>query len=230
VSVHHLHATRTTKESMLLRFVCLSMMLVPFPVVGAATAESEYAAVLRAKPDSDAGQKAYETCAACHGPNGFGTGDGYIPVIAAQHYRFVARALIAYRHGQRWDPRMEHFVDRQHLQSIQDIADVAFYVSLLAPIGTTSTGDGRYSDHGAATYDRLCSACHGRSANGNGSKRYPRLAGQHYAYLLRQMHDAVEGRRPNVPVEHVQLLEDFDMADLRGVADYLSRLSPRREE
>jgi hypothetical protein len=38
------------------------------------------------------------------------------------------------------------------------------------------------------------------------------------------MHDAVEGRRPNFPPDHVHLLERFELADLAGVADYLSRL------
>jgi hypothetical protein len=38
------------------------------------------------------------------------------------------------------------------------------------------------------------------------------------------MHDAVEGRRPNFPRDHVRLLEHFERADFVGLADYLTRL------
>jgi hypothetical protein len=34
----------------------------------------------------------------------------------------------------------------------------------------------------------------------------------------------LEGRRPNFPRDHVRLLQRFELADLAGVADYLSRL------
>jgi hypothetical protein len=40
------------------------------------------------------------------------------------------------------------------------------------------------------------------------------------------MHDAVEGRRPNFPAEHIRLLQPFERADFVGVADFLSRAVP----
>jgi predicted CxxxxCH...CXXCH cytochrome family protein len=209
----------------MLVFMCVAF--VPMFVGGVSTTEGEYASVLRTKPDWVNGQKAYETCAACHGPNGGGTSDGYIPIIAAQHYRYVARALIAYRHAERWDPRMEHFVDNHHLQNVQEISDVAYYVSRLEPVSTASNGDGVFVEHGAEVFDHQCRSCHGSSGNGNDDRRNPRLAGQHFGYLVRQLHDALEGRRPNFPLEHVKLLQGFEKADLDGVSDYLSRLPSR---
>jgi hypothetical protein len=47
---------------------------------------------------------------------------------------------------------------------------------------------------------------------------------KHFAYLSRQMHDSVAGRRPNFSREHVRILARFDRADYMGIADYLSRL------
>jgi cytochrome c553 len=53
----------------------------------------------------------------------------------------------------------------------------------------------------------------------------PRIAGQHYEYLMRQIDDAVEGRRPNFSASHVRLLARLERDDIVGLADYLSRLS-----
>ena len=61
-------------------------------------------------------------------------------------------------------------------------------------------------------------------AEGDNSRRVPRLAGQRYEYLLRQLHDAVEGRRPNMAGGRARLLERFDVAEFTALADYMSRL------
>ncbi len=55
----------------------------------------------------------------------------------------------------------------------------------------------------------------------------PRLAGQHYGYLVRQMYDAVDGRRQTLPRLHANRIEPLDFAQVRGIADYLSRIEPR---
>jgi cytochrome c553 len=196
----------------------------PLAAHSASIPQQEYDLVQRSKADMVHGATLFETCAACHGPDGAGTRDGSVPAIAAQHFRVITRELVDYRHDKRWDLRMEHFTDEHHLSGAQDIADVAAYISDLPPTHTSGVGSGEFLDHGAEVYGRLCASCHGPAAEGENLKRYPRLAGQHFEYLLRQMHDAVEGRRPNFPREHVRLLERFERPDFVGVADYLSRL------
>ena len=56
----------------------------------------------------------------------------------------------------------------------------------------------------------------------------PRLAGQHYKYVLRQLHDTLEQRRPNMPPPHPQLFDPLQVDQLTGLADYLARLQPAR--
>jgi cytochrome c553 len=51
----------------------------------------------------------------------------------------------------------------------------------------------------------------------------PRLAGQHYAYLLRHLYDAIDGRRPQMSGSHAAMLKDLDRDALQGIADLLSR-------
>jgi cytochrome c553 len=192
----------------------------------AAIAPEEFELALRDKPDIAHGEQLFASCAACHGPDGAGVSVGIVPAIAGQHYRVIVRQLIDYRHDKRWDARMEHHADDHNLGDTQNVVDVAAYVSSMKPAHSDGVGDGEFVGHGARVYARSCASCHGAAAEGQDRQRYPRLAGQHYEYLLRQMHDAVEGRRPNFPQEHVRLLRHFQREEFMGVADYLSRLNP----
>ena len=198
----------------------------PFAAHGTSTAQQEFDSVLHCKVDLARGQKLFDTCAACHSSDGSGASDGTVPAIAAQHFSVIASELIEYRHDGRWDERMEHFTDNHHMSGAQDIADIAAYVSRLRPTPALGQGSGEYVKHGAEVYARLCASCHGARGEGDNLKRYPRLAGQHYEYLLAQLHDAAGGRRPNFPPAHIHLLQSFGRADYIGIADYLSRLGP----
>jgi cytochrome c553 len=200
--------------------------VMPFVAHGASVAQQEFDSVLRSKADLLRGEKLFETCAACHGSNGAGTRDGTVPAIAAQHFRVIARELVDYRHDKRWDERMEHFTDEHHLSDAQDIADVAAYISSLPVTRSLGRGGGEYLVNGAQLYSQQCASCHGAAAEGDNRNGYPRLAGQHYEYLLRQLHDAAEGRRPNFSPEHIRLLQSFQRADFVGIAGYLARLGP----
>jgi len=196
----------------------------PALTYAAGVSEQEYQGVLHARADSVLGETLFLTCAACHGNDAAGASDGSVPALAGQHFRVLASELVDYRHDRRWDLRMQHFSDQHHLKDAQDIANVASYLSGLPPKAAPVHTDGEFVQHGAQVYARLCVSCHGAMGQGDDLQRAPRLAGQHYEYLLRQMHDAVEGRRPNFPRDHVRLLEHFERADFVGLADYLTRL------
>ena len=204
-----------------------AVVTLPVPAAAAeASAAQELRAALRATPDASRGAQLFANCAVCHGADGNGARSGAVPVIAGQHFRVLVKQLVDYRHKRRWDVRMEHFADEHHLTSPQAIADVAKYVSGLPRGWQVGIGTGEYLAHGAKVYFRLCESCHGPVGEGDPQQFVPQLAGQYYEYLLRQLHDAVEGRRPNMGRRHVRLLEDLELADLAGVSDYLSRLVP----
>jgi cytochrome c553 len=189
-------------------------------------ARDEYESVLVRTPDRLHGETLFGNCARCHGAAGAGAQDGSVPAIAGQHFRVLARQLVDYRHDKRWDARMEHFADTPYVIATQDVADVADYISSLKRAGPGVAGDGEQLEHGARVYAQRCAGCHGPQGEGDKFKAYPRLAGQHYPYLLRQFHDAVEGRRPNFSPAHVRLLARLNRDDYVGMADYLSRITP----
>jgi len=200
--------------------------LSPLTAHGAANAQKEFASVLRCKPNEEHGRILFDTCAACHGANGAGASDGTVPAVAAQHFRVVVHELVSFRHEGRSEPRMVHFTDEHHLSGVQDIADVAAHISALPPTRSSGPGRGEAIKQGAQVYAQRCASCHGKAGEGNNVKRYPRLAGQHSEYLLDQLQEAVESRRPHFPTAHIRLLQSINRPDFVGLADYLSRLGP----
>jgi cytochrome c553 len=215
--------------------VLLCLVLSTVPVVlraqsGAPRADRdrEFAEGAALEPNLQHGAELFQTCAACHGADGRGTQDGEIPAIAGQHGSVLLKQLTDFRHEQRWNERMQNFTNRHHLEGAQDLTDVAAYVAQLPRFPATSygIGDGTQLGAGASVYFQKCEQCHGPLGQGDLLRRRPRLAGQHYAYLLRQLRETADGQRPGMDRAHVEMLQDLSPAQLRGVADYLSRVSP----
>jgi len=190
----------------------------------APVAGQELAQILGATADSTHGEQLFQLCAPCHSVDGGGGLKGEAPVLAHQHRSVLAKQLVDFRHGERLDPRMEGMANKHHLATTQDMADVVSYISRLPAPTANALGDGRLVAQGAQVYAAQCSACHGRGGEGDDRSMTPRLAGQNYNYLLREMYGAVDGRRSNFGAEHIALLKRLDTADFLGVSDYLSRL------
>src|SRR5688572_4900495 len=201
--------------------------LVLFALTGGALAQDTHPRELRDRefsegasltPDLARGAALYNTCAACHGPQGRGTSDGEIPAIAGQHGSVLLKQLADFRYDQRWNERMQHFTDRHYLPDAQAVTDVAAYVASLPrfPSTTTGIGDGRSLSEGAKVYFRHCEQCHGPLGQGDLLRRRPRLAGQHYAYLLRQLEETAQELRPGMDNAHVQRLRKLSPEEMRG--------------
>lgn len=67
---------------------------------------------------------------------------------------------------------------------------------------------------GEVKYTALCASCHGADGNA-GSPEYPRLAGQHPAYLAKQLHEFKSGKRANAIMSGFSaMLSDDDMSNI----------------
>ncbi len=192
-----------------------------------AQATAELAAARAATPDLVRGEELYRTCAACHGEDGGGVPDGTIPAISGQPAAVLMRQLVGFRSEQRSDIRMEHFADRTHLASAQQIADVAAWIATLQRITPAGIGDGASLVAGSRAFLRACQDCHGALGRPSADGALPALAGQHAGYLERQLRDAAAGRRPNMNATHRAPVRSLSEAEILGVADYLSRMLPR---
>jgi cytochrome c553 len=193
---------------------------------GPHTGGDEVAAALRLTPNLKNGLRVYEVCAACHTPEGGGNRDGSVPVVAGQHRTVIIKQLADIRAGNRDVPDMFPFAAPKTLGGVQSIADVAGYISRLPLSADSQPGPGKNLERGGRLYRTHCLRCHGAGGEGNGERFYPRIQGQHYAYLVRQFIRIRDGVRRNANAEMVSQIKGFSSADMTAVLDYVSRLKP----
>jgi cytochrome c553 len=218
--------TLRTKVSRGIGAAILGCLLAAGAIASGTSAQREVDGILRLKPNPARGAEIFTHCAACHEDNVQGLPAGWVPVIAGQQPRYLVKQLLDYRHSVRRDPHMEPVAQGHVLRGPQDIADVVAFVAATDLQGhDTAAMPSAVVTDAQHLYRLDCSHCHGRSGEGNDRRGIPRLAGQDFAYLLRQMHDVVDGPRANMRATHYRALCDLDVQALMRLASYLSHLS-----
>ncbi len=189
-------------------------------------AQQEFHIAMQRTPDINRGRELFATCAACHNIDGSGMEDGSVPAIAGQYYAVIVKQLTDFRDDSRWNLRMEKVLYERHLTQPEDFADIAGYASQLPRHATHNVGVGSSLAAGTSVYFRECASCHGVLGEGSAARLTPRLGGQHFAYLARQVRYAGDRRRPNMAAAHEQRVRKLSLEEIKGVADYLSRIDP----
>jgi len=174
--------------------------------------------------DIENGAKIYPLCASCHMATGWGKKDGSFPVIAGQHPHVLIKQMADIRARNRENPTMYPFTDPESIGGIQALVDVTHYISSLAENPSPGTGDGSQLVLGESVYRQRCMNCHGIKGQGDNAKFFPRLMGQHYAYLRRQINWIRDGYRINSNPAMVTEVKELSENEITAVADYLSRL------
>lgn len=177
-------------------------------------------------PDISHGGEVYEACAVCHMPEGWGTPNGAYPQIAGQHRSVIIKQLADIRAKNRDNPSMYPFAVPEEIGGVQSIADLAAYIEQLKMTSATGKGDGTDLAYGASLYRNNCVDCHGELGEGNGEKTYPRLQGQHYHYLLRQLTWIQSGKRRNANQEMMRQIRHLTLREFKALSDYVSRMAP----
>ena len=219
-----IHLFRTTRQKYSGAFS--SLLLINLTALNAVFADSssEITKAMKLKPNLEQGKKTYELCATCHSQNGWGKEDGSFPVIAGQHRSVLIKQLADIRARNRENPTMYPFSGNDILGGPQGIEDVAGYIETLPVNPNPGKGDGKNLELGKTLYTEKCTACHGETGEGNADAYYPRIQGQHYAYLLRQLQWIRDGRRKNANSAMLEAVKDLDDKTLSAIADYVSRI------
>ena len=183
---------------------------------------------LHLKPDLENGMDVFEVCSACHMPEGWGTEDGTFPQLAGQHKKVLIKQLADIRARNRDNPTMYPFALPESIGDAQALADVAGYIAKL-PMNPAN-GKGQWAkgtpefEQGKKLYHDNCIKCHGDNGEGELKKFYPRLAGQHYKYMLRQFEWIRDGKRRNANPDMVKQIKSFTDKDMQMVINYVSRI------
>lgn len=180
---------------------------------------------LRRKGNAERGRETYQVCQGCHKPDGSGRPDGSYPQLAGQHATVLIKQMEDIREGRRDNPKMFPFAGK-HVVDVQGVADIAAYLQGLPVSPDNGKGPGTDLERGQVLYRKNCEVCHGRNGEGHAQKFYPLLAGQHYAFLLRQTREIKDRQRRNANLRMVRALRGYTEADMAAVSDYISRLTP----
>lgn len=180
------------------------------------------AIVTRLSSRADEGREIYATCAECHLESGAGQPDGTMPQLAGQHRSVLIKQLTDIRLGIRKNHSMKPFA--KEVDGPQAMADVASYIERLPIPSNNGKGPGVDLELGEEIYRRDCARCHGEQGEGDAAAFYPKLEGQHYRYLVRQIIDFAGGRRDNAHPDMIEASVSLSAAEVSAVADYVSRL------
>ncbi|HME40333.1 MAG TPA: c-type cytochrome [Steroidobacteraceae bacterium] len=170
------------------------------------------------------GSRLYAPCGVCHAPKAWGSPDGVIPNLAGQQKRYLEKQLAVFSSGARVDLAMQVVTAHPTFDNPDNIVTLASYLSKLDANPHPVKGSGEHLRLGQELYTHICSACHGIEGGGEPGNRVPRIAGQHYPYLRRQIEEAAALHRDLAPPEMTSALRGMRPQEKDALADYISRL------
>ena len=198
--------------------VVLAAMLLA-GAVSAVNAQDNAAAIQKA-----AEEKAVNLCSTCHGPRGISTSPEF-PILAAQRKGYLEAQINAFRARTRSEKDAHDFmwgIAGNLDESI--IAGIAtYYASQPAAPGRSDSpalvAEGKeFFDKGVPERGiPACQVCHGPDAQGRDN--FPRLAGQHAKYVVKQL-NYIQSLVRAAPVMH-GIVKDLTPSEIQAVAAYV---------
>jgi cytochrome c553 len=167
---------------------------------------------------------AITVCGTCHGQQGSNTQPKF-PQLAGQNANYLVTQLKAFRSQTRGDPDAISYMwgMASELDDATIDALAAYYAAQKAEPSSAGnsplvkTGKDIFQNGIASQGVPACSSCHGPDAHG--LKDYPRLAGQHAQYVLKQLASFQSNMR-NVAIMHGVAL-NLRSPEMQAVAAYL---------
>jgi cytochrome c553 len=168
-------------------------------------------------------QERIQLCAACHGQDGNSTIAG-TPSIAGQPKLFIENQLVLFREELRKSEQMLPVVKGMKDAEIVKLAE--HFSKLPAKSMASGPGDPKLTKQGIArAKDLRCGICH--LSDFSGQNQVPRLAGQREEYLASELFAYRDGKRSGGDTIMAAALYGVNDADLRALAHFLSRSTPR---
>jgi cytochrome c553 len=169
--------------------------------------------------DAEAGRAKVQACAACHGPDG-NSASGQFPNLAGQNWRYIYMQLKDFQEGRRADPVMSAMAAPL---SRQDMIDIGNFYAAQKPKPSTFVADENKIERGKAkANETLCSMCHlGEFA---GQNEIPRVAGQQYDYVVKQLRDFKARKRTNDAGNMTSVAQTLGEADIENLAHYITSI------
>ncbi len=172
-------------------------------------------------------QKTVDTCGTCHGVNGRSVSPTF-PNLAAQQAPYIELQLKAFKDQSRADPDAQAYMWGMASQlSDSTIGALAGYFAA-QPAAPSRGGNSPLIAQGKHLFEEgvpargipPCASCHG--AHAEGMAAFPRLAGQHAPYLLKQLL-VIQSVLRTAPVMH-GVIKDLTKDQMQAVVAYLESI------
>jgi cytochrome c553 len=167
------------------------------------------------------------TCGTCHGTNGRSVSPTF-PNLAAQQAPYIELQLKAFKDQSRADPDAQAYMWGMAAQlSDATISALAGYFAA-QPAAPGKGGNSALIAQGKRLFEEgvparqipPCASCHG--AHAEGMATFPRLAGQHAPYLLKQLL-VIQSVLRTAPVMH-GVIKDLTKDQMQAVVAYLESI------
>lgn len=169
--------------------------------------------------DIEAGRAKAQACAACHGADG-NSPSGNFPNLAGQSWRYIYVQLKDFKEGRRKDALMSPMAAPLSRQEMIDIAN--FYAAQTAKPSSFKADDAKIKLGKAKADENLCAMCH--LGGFSGQNEIPRVAGQQYEYIVKQMKDFKARNRTNDAGNMTSVAQSLNEADIENLAHYITSL------
>ena len=160
-----------------------------------------------------------QVCTGCHGPDGNSLSPDY-PILAGQTWRYLYIELKDFKEGRRSDPQMSPMAAPL---SPDDMIALGNYFAAQKQLPVNFQADGAKVAAGKAKSDEvLCPMCH--LGGFVGQNEIPRVAGQHYKYIKKQLEDFKARRRTNDAGNMTSVAGTLSDADIENLSQYIANL------
>jgi len=173
-----------------------------------------------AQGNLEAGKQKAVVCVACHGPDGNAPAGQPFPDLAGQTNRYLYLQLKDFKEGRRKDPLMSPMAANL---SKQDMYDLSEYFSKQKHLPSQFKVDAAKATEGKKVADAaLCTMCH--LGGFSGQNEIPRVAGQEYGYIVKQLSDFRARNRTNDAGNMTSVSKGLSDAQIDALAQYITGL------
>ncbi len=160
-----------------------------------------------------------QVCTACHGPNGNSTDPQY-PILAGQTWRYIYVQLRDFKEGRRKDAQMSPMAADL---TRDEMIELGNWYAAQRPAPNGFKADSAKVAAGQKKSDEvLCPMCH--LGGFSGQNEIPRVAGQHYAYVVKQLKDFKAKTRTNDAGNMTSIAATLSDQDIDNLANYVANL------
>ena len=152
----------------------------------------------------------------CHGSAGKSAVPTY-PILAGQNSRYLYLQLRDFQEGRRSDPQMSPMAKDLSRDEMRELAD--YYAKQKPPQQAFKVDAAKAKLGRAKAEETLCTMCHlGGFA---GQNEIPRVAGQQYTYIVKQLSDFKARKRTNDAGNMTSVAGTLSAEDIDNLAHYL---------